>query len=241
MKYFVYCRKSSEEENRQIQSLETQQKNLLEYATKNNLEAIEIITESRSAKTDGNRPLFSSMLERIGSSEAAGILVLHIDRLSRNGIEAGKIIKLFEAGLLEEIRTPSRVYSSAQDMLYMDFDFVFAAHYSRNLSIRVREGNKTKLENGGYPGLALLGYVNKNSKIYPDPIRAKYIQKAFDLYNKGEHSLKAIAEILYQEGFRTRVANKKVHKSVIKEFLEIRFTAESSAEIICSTRAYISH
>ena len=223
MKYLIYCRKSSEEENRQVQSLETQQKNLLEYANKNNLEIVDILTESRSAKTDGNRPLFTSMLERIGQGEASGILVLHTDRLSRNGIEAGLIIKLFESGALEEVRTPNRIYNSVADMLYIDFDFVFAAHYSRNLSIRVKEGNKTKLEKGEYPGMAPLGYINKNAKIYPDPTRAKYIQKAFSLYNKGEHSLKALAEILYIEGFRTRLANKKVHKSVIQRIFRSPF------------------
>src|ERR1700722_4518443 len=98
MRYFIYCRRSSEEESKQIQSLETQERELLEYATKYNLEIKEIIKESKSAKTDGNRPLFSKMFESISHGEASGVLVLHIDRLSRNGIESGKIIKLFEAG-----------------------------------------------------------------------------------------------------------------------------------------------
>ncbi len=216
MKYFIYCRKSSEEESKQVQSLETQERNLLEYATKNNLEIVDIFKESRSAKTDGNRPFFSSMLQRFENKEASGILVLHIDRLSRNWIEAGLLIKLFDLGLLEEVRTPSHCYQSSTDMLYMGFDFLRASQYSRDLSVRVKEGNETKLKNGGYPGMTPLGYINKDAKIYPDPLRAKYIKKAYGLYNTGEHSLKAIAEILYKEGFRTRIANKKVHKSVIQ-------------------------
>src|SRR5690606_12620328 len=116
--------------------------------------------ESKSAKTDGNRPLFSEMLQRVMDGEASGILTLHTDRLSRNGIESGRIVKLLESGFLTEIRTPARIFASAQDMLYMDFDFVFAAHYSRNLSIRVKEGNATKLSKGEYLGKAPLGYIN---------------------------------------------------------------------------------
>ena len=54
MKYIIYCRKSSEEETKQIQSLETQERELLEYAGKYNLEVVKILKESRSAKTDGN-------------------------------------------------------------------------------------------------------------------------------------------------------------------------------------------
>lgn len=223
MKYFIYCRKSSEEETKQVQSLETQEKNLLEYAANHHLDIVEVIKESRSAKTDGNRPLFSSMLERIENNEAQGILVLHTDRLSRNGIESGRIVKLFEEGYLQEIITPTRTYNSVSDMLYIDFDFVFAAHYSRNLSIRVKEGNKTKLEKGEYPGMAPLGYFNKNAKIYPDPTRMKYIQKAFELYNTGQYSLKEIADILYKEGLRTRLAQKKVHRSLIQRTLRNPF------------------
>src|SRR4051812_24315820 len=126
MKYIIYCRRSSEEESKQVQSLETQERELLEYATKHKLQIQEVIKESKSAKTDGNRPLFTKMFQSISHGEASGILVLHIDRLSRNGIESGQIIKLFESHLLHEIRTPSRIYASAQDILYMDFDFVFA-------------------------------------------------------------------------------------------------------------------
>ena len=112
MKYFIYCRRSSEEESKQVQSLETQERELLQYASKHNLQIEEIIKESKSAKTDGNRPLFTNMLEKISQGAASGLLVLHIDRLSRNGIEAGALVKLFESHLLEEIRTPSRIYSS---------------------------------------------------------------------------------------------------------------------------------
>ncbi len=215
MKYFIYCRKSSEEETKQIQSLETQERMLTEYADKYNLEIVEILKESKSAKTDGNRPLFSSMLERIKNKEASGVLVLHTDRLSRNGIESGQLIKLFEMGFIKEIRTPSRTYNSVTDMLYIDFDFVFAAHYSRNLSIRVKEGIETKLQKGEYPSYSPVGYVNKVGKIYPDPLREKHIQKAYKLYNSGEYTLKQISNILFADGFRTRIGNNKVHKSVI--------------------------
>lgn len=97
MKYFIYCRRSSEEESKQVQSLETQERELLDYASKYNLQIKEVIKESKSAKTDGNRALFTKMLESISHGEANGLLVLHIDRLSRNGIESGKLIKLFEA------------------------------------------------------------------------------------------------------------------------------------------------
>lgn len=65
MKYFIYCRKSSEEGNRQAQSLETQQRILLDYVNQQKLEVVDIIKESKSASKDRNRPLFAQMLERL--------------------------------------------------------------------------------------------------------------------------------------------------------------------------------
>ena len=219
MKYFIYCRRSSEDESHQVQSLETQENMLLDYSKRHELEIIEVIKESKSAKTDGNRPLFSSMLRRIGSKEAEGILVLHTDRLSRNGTESALIVKLFESGFLKEIRTPSRVYSSVADILYMDFDFVFASHYSRQLGQRIREGNVTKRKKGEYVGSPPLGYEYVKGKIIQDPLRAKYISKAFELYQTGQYSLKQICEILYQDGLRSRLKGVRVPKSSIHTVL----------------------
>lgn len=216
MKYFVYCRKSSEEESKQIQSLETQETILLDYATKNNLSIVEVIKESKSAKTDGNRPLFSSMIERIQRKEADGLLVAHVDRLSRNGIECGQLTKLVDMGLLKEIRTPERVYSTYIDLMYIGFDFIFAEHYSRALSVRVREGIQTKLNRGEYSSFAPIGYVNKLGKIYPDKNQSLLIKTAYNLYSTGNYSLKSLKEYLFNNGFRTRSGQKIAKASVYR-------------------------
>ena len=189
MKYIIYCRKSSEDDTRQAQSLETQLSLLEGYVEKTGLIVTEKLQESKSAKNDNNRPLFNSMLSKIRDRKAEGILVAHIDRLSRNGTESAMIMKLFEEGLLKEIRTPSRIYNSIQDLLYMDFDFVFAAHYSRNLSIRVKEGIQNKLKKGEFPNQAPTGYLNKEGKIYPDPAKVPYVKRAYELYATGNYSL----------------------------------------------------
>lgn len=218
MKYFVYCRKSSEEESKQIQSLETQETILSEYAKKNNLQIVEVIKESKSAKTDGNRPLFTAMLQRIQRKEADGLLVAHVDRLSRNGIECGQLTKLVDTGLLKEIRTPERIYSTYIDLMYIGFDFIFAEHYSRALSVRVKEGIQTKLNKGEYPSMAPVGYINKQGKIYPDPLRSQYIVMAYDLYSSGNYSLRQLRQLLFDKGFRTK-SNKQISKNGLYKIL----------------------
>lgn len=219
MKYIIYCRKSSEDESHQVQSLETQIALLDEYSKKWDLNIVDRLHESRSARNDNHRPLFSSMIERIKKGEVEAILTAHIDRLSRNGSESAMIIKLFEEGKLKEIRTPSKIYNSIQDLLYMDFDFVFASHYSRNLSIRVKEGIQTKLKKGEFPNRTPIGYFNKEGKIYPDPIYSLPVKRAFELYATGEYSLKQIVNKINDEGYRSR-GGQTIRKSTFERILK---------------------
>jgi DNA invertase Pin-like site-specific DNA recombinase len=216
MKYIIYCRKSSEEDSKQSQSLGTQQRLLLDLATRENLDIVDIVKESKSAKTDQNRPLFSNMLERIYAKEADAILVVHTDRLARNFIEAGFIIKMIEAGILKEVRTLTTTFNNVPSLMYMGFDFVFASHYSRELSQKVKAGNESKLLKGEYPSYAPCGYVNiKPGKgIEPDPIRAPFITRAFELFATRNYSIKKLANQLADEGFRSRKGKTKSSSSL---------------------------
>lgn len=210
MKYLIYCRKSSEEDSRQTQSLDTQQRLLIDYADNLDLEIVDIIRESKSARSDQNRPLFIDMLERIQKGEADAILAVHTDRLARNFIDAGFIIKLIEAGTLKEVRTLTSVFNNVPSLMYMGFDFVFASHYSRDLSVKVKAGNESKLLKGEYPASAPLGYINivPGKGIEPDPIRSPFISRAYELFTTGEYSAKTLSRKLAEEGLRSRNGNK---------------------------------
>lgn len=53
IKYIAYCRKSTDEPDRQILSIEAQVEELKEFASRENLEIVEWITESKTAKEPG--------------------------------------------------------------------------------------------------------------------------------------------------------------------------------------------
>ena len=78
-KFFLYARKSTDVEDKQILSIEAQLTELRALAKQENLEIVAEFVEKQSAKIPG-RPIFNQMLERIekiGSNEANGILAWH--------------------------------------------------------------------------------------------------------------------------------------------------------------------
>ena len=110
IRYFLYARKSSESEDRQIQSIEDQVSRLKQLARDLSLDIKKTYTESKSAKKPDNRPLFDEMVKRIENGEADGILCWQINRLSRNPIDSGKLSWLLQQGILKSIRTIDRQY-----------------------------------------------------------------------------------------------------------------------------------
>ncbi len=73
IKYFLYARKSSEGEDRQVSSIESQIDELTKLAEKNNITITEVFSEAKSAKAPG-REVFRKMIDRIKKGEANGIL-----------------------------------------------------------------------------------------------------------------------------------------------------------------------
>jgi site-specific DNA recombinase len=204
MKYVIYCRKSTDTEDRQVQSLESQETELVRLAENQNLQVMEILKESMSAKSEG-RPVFKKVLDMITSGKADGIICWKLDRLARNFIDGGRIIDLSQRGLIKEIHTSDGVYLPNDNVLMIAMQFGMANQYSRDLSNNVKRGLNTKLEKGEWPNKAPFGYLNDqiSKKIIIDPVRSKYVVRAFDLYKTGGYGLRDISRILFNEGLRT--------------------------------------
>ena len=204
--YFLYARKSSESEDRQVQSIEDQIDRLKEFAITFGISIKEILTESKSAKKPNNRPVFDNMLERIENGEAQGILCWQINRLSRNPIDSGRISWMLQQGILKCIQTIERQYLPDDNVLLFNVESGMANQFIIDLRKNSKRGMEGKANRGWLPSRAPLGYKNDllNHTIIEDSERFHLVRKMWDMMLSGNYTVSQIKEIVNNEwGFRT--------------------------------------
>lgn len=72
VRYVLYARKSTEQDERQTLSIDSQIKEMLQLAERDSLEVVEIRREAHSAKDSGQRPVFKEILEDIRQENLMG-------------------------------------------------------------------------------------------------------------------------------------------------------------------------
>ena len=219
-KFFLYARKSTDIEDKQILSIEAQITELRAFAKQNNLDIIEEFIEKQSAKIPG-RPIFSAMLKKIENGEANGILSWHPDRLARNSVDGGKIIYLIDCGRIVTLKFPQFWFESTpQGKFMLNIAFGQSKYYIDSLSENVRRGLRQKVRRGEYPGPAPIGYINdpRTKTVIVDRKKTKIIKQAFELYSKNHSCFEDIANFLAQNGILRR-SGKIWHKDRVKYLL----------------------
>jgi site-specific DNA recombinase len=183
MRYFIYCRKSSEAEDRQVASIESQLTTLVRtFSEKSDIQIIRVYEEAFSAKAPG-RPIFGEMIAEIEKGNADGIIAWAPDRLARNSVDGGRIIYLLDTGAIKDLKFATYTFENgSQGKFMLQIMFGQSKYYSDALSENVKRGNRTKLEKGWRPNHAPLGYRNDpvSRTIIKDPERFHLIRRMFE-------------------------------------------------------------
>ena len=174
VKYCLYARKSTESEERQVLSIDSQIKEMLQMAERECLEVVEMKRESHSAKETGQRPIFNEIIDEIKREKFNGILTWAPDRISRN------------AGKLHEIRTYGQRFTNNPNEKFLLMILGSQAKLENdNRGINVKRGLRTRVEMGLWPGMAPLGYLNqkmmdKKCQLAVDIARAPVVKQVFE-------------------------------------------------------------
>src|SRR3990167_8572840 len=195
--YFLYARKSTDVEDKQVLSIEAQLNELRTLAKKENLTITEEFIEKRTAKMPG-RPIFNEMVKKIQKGEAEGIICWKLDRLARNPVDGGQIQWLLQESVIKDIRTYDRSYSPTDNVLMMSVEFGMANQFIRDLSTNTKRGLRAKVKRGEFPSSAPVGYLNdtRTKTIVVDRKKSKVIREAFELYAEGESRFEDISNFL---------------------------------------------
>lgn len=186
VKYCLYARKSSESEERQVLSIDSQIKEMLQLADRENLEIVTMKRESHSAKETGQRPVFNEIIEELRADKFNGILTWAPDRISRNAGDLGRIVDLMDAGKLLEIRTYGQQFRNNPNEKFLLMILGSQAKLENdNRGINVKRGLRTRVESGLWPAPSPTGYLKEKLAerkccLTIDPERAPVILKMFE-------------------------------------------------------------
>ncbi|WP_260402000.1 recombinase family protein [Peribacillus simplex] len=161
----VYLRLSRDEENRGLVEMLASHKHTLTELCKLNKWSFETFEEIASSKTIEKRDKMVELLERIQQNHFDAVVVMDIDRLSRNEFDSSDIKRiLFTSGT--SIVTPSKFYnlSKDEDNLLLGIQSLVAAQEYKQILKRIQQGKLYASKQGQWMnGIPPLGY-DKNPK-----------------------------------------------------------------------------
>jgi site-specific DNA recombinase len=214
----VYLRLSRDEENQGIEKiLGNHRRTLTELVMENNW-SYEVFEEIASSRTIEHREKMVELLERIKQNEFDAIVVIDIDRLSRNEFDSSEIKRvLFTSGT--SIVTPSKFYnlSKDEDNLLLGIQSLIAAQEYKQIIKRMQRGKRSASKLGHFVnGVPPLGYDKNPStrKLEPND-KAHHIKYIFQSILDGK-TISEVYKSMNQMGVKTKTGSKFAYNSILR-------------------------
>jgi len=190
----AYVRKSSEDKNNQVQSIEDQTEVNDEQSKLVNEEINEYFRDEKSAKIPYQRNNFTKLVELLYTKRVKYLFCWKLNRLARNMVEAGMIIDILQNGYIKAIITPSKTFYPTERTSTLASEFGESTQFSIDLSSDVKRGLHKKMKSGWRPGVSTLGYINDKyglkgeKKIFVDPNRFDKLRQVWEKALTGKYS-----------------------------------------------------
>lgn len=211
VRYCLYARKSTEQEDQQVLSIDSQIREMEKLAVTEGLEIVARKQESHSAKEAGQRPVFEEIIQEIKQKKFDGILTWAPDRISRNAGDLGRIVDLMDQGLLTEIRTygGQKFTNNPNEKFLLMILGSQAKLENDNKVINVKRGLRTRALMGLRPSMAPTGYLNSKNKdercqVVVDPNAGYIIKEMFEKVAHENYSGRKIYRWLKEINFKNK-------------------------------------
>ncbi|MDD4989618.1 MAG: recombinase family protein [Candidatus Pacebacteria bacterium] len=223
-KFFLYARKSTDVEDKQVLSIDAQIAELREYAKRENIEIVCEFIEKQSAKIPG-RPIFNDMLSKLEKGVANAILAWHPDRLARNSVDGGQIVYLLDTGRLATLKFPSFWFESTpQGKFMLSIAFGQSKYYVDSLSENTKRGLRQKVRRGEFPSRVPIGYLNdsRTKTIVLEKIKAPIVRECFETFATGKFTIENMRDFLAKKGVFSKYG-KRIHQERVAYMLSNPF------------------
>ena len=213
----LYLRLSRDDGNSaESESISNQRDFLIDYAEKNNLNVVEILTDDGYSGTNFDRPGFKRLIKLIEDKSIDTIITKDLSRLGRDYIQTGYYLEQYFP--LHKIRyiavndyIDTAIQSGNSDMT--PFRAVFNDMYAKDISKKVRTALDTKKRQGKFVGAyAPYGYkkdITDKNHLVIDEGPADVVRQIFKDFLRGE-SVIGIAHKLTENKVPTPSEYKKL-------------------------------
>ncbi len=212
-----YVRVSTEEQVHGT-SLDMQQKACLDFAKSSGWELPKeniFRDEGQSAKAT-NRPQLLAMLEfcRKNKGKIDKCIVWKLDRFARNSDDHVLIRTALKKNGVSLVSVTEPIDQSPTGKLMETMLSGFAEFDNDIRTFRTTEGMKKRLEQGGWPHDAPIGYVKSKTSqgitsISPDPDTAPIVKEFLETFATGQYTVKQAKDLAFEMGLKGKKGNKR--------------------------------
>ena len=221
LKVTFYARVSTHKDV-QLNSQENQVQTFTEMINNNkNWTLVQGYVDTIRGESAANRDSFQRMIADAKRNKFDLIVCKEISRFSRDILDSISYTR-------ELFQNNVGVYFTSDNLCTIDRDSELrlgimasiAQQEVARLSERIKFGHKKSIENGVVMGNSrIFGYTKKDGKLVIDEKEAEMVRMIYDLYATGDYSLRSIADIIYEKGYRNHSGNIISH-TTIKSILQ---------------------
>ena len=225
-------------------SLDNQERQIEEYVKRKKITVVKSYRVQESAKESHRRKNFQEMISFVEHEKIKFLIAYDHDRLARNYTDFYKIQTLIDRSNVTVVSVNDNKEinkdSSVNDRFMFQIAGALAESENRRRADKTRAGLKEKVEQGWFPAMCPIGYLNvpdakdlksdesqKRRIIVPDPIRAPLVYEAFKLYASGNYSIDSLREEMSRRGLRNkstaRIPDGPLTRHGVEKMLKNRF------------------